>query len=245
MSGQPAPVPWSLPRQQAPIDSQGSNPPSAPAAEEPSVRSAPASGAWTDPAAQTSFRALPPPQPIRYPPGPGLIWLSYRWMSSPQVMGESCPSSRLSLPSSCSASRCSGDTTATGSLPGPGQVGAQVPQHRGRRKKIGLYIWKRAALHESISRWNQSSQTLLGGGSNGAFYFSAATVSWGPQISVSDSINVKYGLLLLLSYGGSEQSPEKSFCRTRSRRGGGGLSPPNLWTENVPASSPSSWWSRR
>lgn len=35
-------------------------------------------------------------------------------MSSPQAIGESCPSSRPSLPSSCSASRCSGDTTAQG-----------------------------------------------------------------------------------------------------------------------------------
>lgn len=33
-----------------------------------------------------------------------------------------------------------------------------------------------------------------GGGSNGAFSFPAATISRGPQISVSDSITVKYGL---------------------------------------------------
>lgn len=193
MCGKPAPVTWSLPRQQAPVDSRGSKPPSAPAAEEPPVRSAPAGGAWTDPAAQTWFRPLPHPSappPVPTWPGADLVVVQVDVIST----GDGRVLSLLSTVAALLLLRLplfwghNGNRVTSWTWPGGGASPTQHRRRSGGGGEMDCTFGSEAALHESISRWNQrnqSSQTLLGGGgggqSDGAFYFPAATASRGPR----------------------------------------------------------------
>ena len=105
------------------------------------------------------------------------------------MMGESCPSSRLSLPSSCSASRCSGDTIAQGHFLDLARWGRKSRSTIQNRKPV------LAASRQIKDAAVRETQVICF-----SFFFLEAhesstvpTVS-GSQISVRDSRNVKYGL---------------------------------------------------
>lgn len=81
-------------------------------------------------------------------------------MSSPQAIGESCPSSRPSLPSSCSTSRCSGDTTAQGHL-------LDLTSYQAMQQTHIILCWQefngyRVFLQIWSHFWQISNQFILG-----------------------------------------------------------------------------------
>lgn len=92
---------------------------------------------------------LCPPSPV-----PVLIWLSYSWMSSAEAMGESWLSSRLSQPSSCSTSRCSGDTRAQGHILKPARSEVELQGHHPlqRQPLFSFSALNRIQVNNFISR---------------------------------------------------------------------------------------------